>query len=64
MTLPSEFMKMTTDEALKSVQDFVQECRERGEGDLRCILSHIKDLRKDLAEESNPESKSVETPKP
>ncbi len=43
---------MTTDEALKEVQDHVQWCREEGETDLRGILHKIKSLREQLARES------------
>lgn len=39
---------MTTDEALKEIQDHVQRCREEGESDLRGILYTIKSLRERL----------------
>ena len=39
---------MTTDEALKRVQDRVQWYREEGETDLRGILYYIKTLRDQL----------------
>jgi hypothetical protein len=42
---------MTTDEALKEIQDHVQWCREEGETDLRGILYKIKSLREKLEKE-------------
>lgn len=49
---------MTTDEALKEIQDHVQWCREEGETDLRGILYVIKSLREKLAKEAAPENEA------
>lgn len=54
---------MTTDEALKEIQDHVQWCREEGETDLRGILSKIKYLREQLttgAMEITPNEATIE----
>lgn len=45
---------MTTDEALKEVQNYVQWMREGNESDLRSVLHHIKYMRKELAEGREP----------
>ena len=52
---------MTTDEALKNVQDHVQWCREEGETDLRGILFHIKELRKELQQSASATSTPAES---
>jgi len=48
-----ESKPMTTDEALKYMQDYIQWCRENGESDLRGPLHAVQSLRKEL--QANPD---------